>query len=132
MDLNELFKNKEQIQGLITMLQTVLDAQDQQDSSTKEDKPKQNSKIKTRKSRKTVQDKNFVNKFESMSEFNSHKADTAIDKVLAKHPPVQRSRKFETIDVVCRVCGKNENVNPSLAPEGAARYKCNNCSRHSG
>lgn len=135
MDLNELLKNKEQIKSLITLLQTVVDAQE--GSSDEEDQVKQNSntsenKIKTRRSRKAVQTKDDVNKFESMSEFNMHKADSAVDKKLSSQPPVARTREFEMMDVVCRVCGKRESVNPVLVHEGASRYKCNNCSRNSG
>ena len=133
MDLNDLLKDKEQIKSLITLLQTVVDAQEE--SSDKEDQAKPNTtenKIKTRRSRKAVQTKEDVNKFESMSEFNMHKADSAVDKKLAAHPPVARSREFEMLDVTCRVCGKKESVNPVLVHEGVSRYKCNNCSRNSG
>ena len=136
MDLNELFKDKNQIKSLITLLQQVVDSQETEDESPVENTEQQvaqpNSKIKTRESRRVVKNNGFVNKFDSMSEFNSFKADGAIDKVLSQQPPVARTREFEPINVVCRVCGKQENVNPSLAHEGPARYKCNNCSKLPG
>lgn len=138
MDLNELFKDKDQIKGLITLLQQVVDSQEtegeqtDQEVETQPEDNQNNSKIKTRESRRVVKNNGFVNKFESMSEFNSYKADSAIDKALSQHPPVARTREFEPINVVCRVCGKKESINPSLAHEGPSRYKCNNCSKSPG
>lgn len=73
----------------------------------------------------------FENKFLSMKESSMHKGDTAIDKKLNISPPTQRSRKFEYIDVKCRVCGKSEKISPALA-ESRDRYKCNRCSASPG
>jgi hypothetical protein len=67
-----------------------------------------------------------------MPELNMHKEDVAIDKKLAKFPPVSRARQFEMVDVKCRVCGRTETVSPSLVFEGLERYKCNNCSTSAG
>jgi transposase-like protein len=61
-----------------------------------------------------------------------HKEDVAIDKKLAKFPPVSRARQFEMVEVKCRVCGRTETVSPSLVFEGLERYKCNNCSTSAG
>jgi hypothetical protein len=63
-----------------------------------------------------------------MPERNMHKSDTKIDKKLNKYPPTPRNRPFKAIDVVCRICGKKESVNPKIIPESADRYKCNKCS----
>ena len=66
-----------------------------------------------------------------MAEFNMHKEDVAFDKKVAKQPPVPRTRKYIPIKVKCRVCGKEESVNPMLI-ESADRYKCNKCSSMAG
>lgn len=132
MDLNDLAKNPEQIKSLINVLQSLLDATSITNSPEKtEEEPVLNSKIKTKGSRKINKEK-IVNKFEKMSEFRMHKDDIEIDKTLAKHPPVSRMREFEMVDVVCRICGKKETVNPSILYDSKSRYKCNNCSTQAG
>ena len=140
MDPKELLNNPEQIKALIDVLQALLPKTDTQEVSqpkvekkTKKTKPKpteQKTNIKTRNRKHNYQTE--VNLFEQMSEFNMHKDDAIIDQKLAKHPPVARTREFEPIEVVCRVCGKRETVSPALVHEGPARYKCNGCSTHSG
>lgn len=133
MDLNELFKDKEQLKNLINLLQTVVDIQENAKDVDKKSQPNNaTNKIKTKKPRKAIQTKEDTNRFESMSEFHMHKSDSAVDKKLSSQPPVARSRQFEMVDVVCRVCGKRESVNPVLVHEGASRYKCNTCSKNSG
>lgn len=77
------------------------------------------------------QDKPY-NRFESMPERNMHKDDTRIDKILSQYSPTQRTREFNVIDVVCRVCGKKESINASLVYDAGNRYKCNKCSRVPG
>lgn len=132
MDLNDLAKNPEQIKSLINVLQSLLDATSITNSPEKtEEEPVLNSKIKTKGSRKINKEKT-VNKFEKMSEFRMHKDDIEVDKTLAKHPPVSRMREFEMVDVVCRICGKKETVNPSILYDSKSRYKCNNCSTQAG
>lgn len=73
----------------------------------------------------------FENKFLNMREAIMHKDDTEIDKKLNRIPPTQRSRRFQYVDVKCRVCGKTEKVTPGLA-ESRDRYKCNRCSASPG
>lgn len=136
MDLNDLAKNPDQIKSLIGVLQGLLDIAQQNNQSneiqeeTKEE-PVLNSKIKTKGSRKISKEKT-LNKFEKMSEYRMHKDDVQIDKTLAKHPPVSRMREFEMVDVVCRICGKKETINPSILYDSKSRYKCNNCSTQAG
>jgi len=120
MDLN--IDNPEQIKQLIQMLQKMLPLDE--NTST------ENSIIKT-KSVKPGK-KNTTNKFVDMPEKNMHKADILIDKKLNIHPPTPRTRTFSKIEVVCRICGKKEKVNPSILPDQADRYKCNKCSSSSG
>lgn len=137
MDLNELSKNPEQIKGLINLLQGLLQLSDtkqndQEDVSIEgiaESKP--NSKIKTRGGSKK-KSSDYVNKFDKMAEARMHKEDAAIDKKLCVNPPVARAREFEMIDVVCRICGRKETVNPVLVVDNPSRYKCNNCSTQAG
>ena len=121
MDLDALKNNPEQIQQIISILQSLLP--DQASPATNDTKNKKSSKQKNTGS---------INKFEKMSEFHMHKEDSNIDKVLSKHPPVSRNREYEEINVTCRICGKTEMVNPDLVLEGRSRYKCNNCSTQAG
>lgn len=123
----------EQIKAMISMLQTMLnqtpntevveetDSEDDQFTvlSTKSVKPKTKSKDRP-------------NKFNSMPEKNMHKEDIAIDQKLRVQPPVPRARPFTMVKVACRVCGRNDEVNPSLLSEGPNRYKCNQCSTSAG
>lgn len=126
MDPNELLKNPEQVKMLISMLQSLLP------ENTKEDNSNTNDHTTTIKPKKSYNENTKSNKFESMPEFRMHKEDTVIDKKLSKHDPVERTREFEFVDVVCRVCGRKESVSPHLVFDGPARYKCNRCSATSG
>lgn len=146
MDPKELLNNPEQIKNLILLLQSMLpDTTDPVPVTKKKRKKKSvklqdqeiedsslsfNTKIKTKNKRSPQP--SSINKFEKMSEFNMHKDDGEVDKKLAKHPPVARTRDFEPISVVCRICGKKEDVSPALVYEGPSRYKCNNCSTQAG
>lgn len=145
MDPKDLLQDPEQIKNLISALQSLLPKEEE---SIKKSSPKRktkkeqetnshndndfvlNDKIKT-KGRRSIQS-SYINKFEKMSEFRMHKDDSEVDAKLAKHPPVARTREFEPISVVCRICGKKETVSPSLVHEGPSRYKCNNCSTQAG
>jgi hypothetical protein len=130
MDLNDLQKNPEQIKSLISLLQNLLEANDI--SNTQEEKQEEYSvhtKQKLNKKNMMVQE----NKFLSMPEKDMHRDDIQVDKVLCKHPPVARAREFTLVKVKCRVCGKEEEVNPGLVYDlRDNRYKCNRCSTSSG
>jgi|APCry1669189034_1035192.scaffolds.fasta_scaffold45868_3 hypothetical protein len=133
MDLNELIKNPEQIKNLIQVLQNLLpETQNIKEiAETKNDEQEEfTTPLVTRGSkRKTKQTKN---KFLDMPEKDMHKDDIVVDKKLSKFPPVARTRQFELVDVICRVCGRKESVSPALIVEGVDRYKCNNCSTSAG
>jgi ribosomal protein S27AE len=107
-DLNNL--TNEQLGAMIQMLQKTLSSRDT------EEKPKDER----------------PNKFLEMPEFSMHKADTIIDQKLSVQPPTPRTRKFTPIKVRCRVCGKEEEINPSLLASEKERYKCNKCSAIAG
>lgn len=128
MDLNDLIKNPEQIKGLIALLQSLVPEDDQANQEQPEPIA---SKMKTKSRGSKKKTKEDDNKFLSMPEFSMHKEDSKIDKILCNKLPVARSREYAMIDVVCRICGKKESVNPSLA-DSPARYKCNNCSTQAG
>ena len=113
-----------QIKQMIAMLKQMLP----EDDTTEEEPVQKSSPIKTR-DRKPRQTEN---KFESMMEKNLHKEDIEIDKKLKKYDPTPRVRHFDPVEVVCRVCGKRESVNPSLLSDSVDRYKCNNCARSAG
>lgn len=145
MDPNDLLKDPEQLKALISILQSLVDqapkeTEQKQDVAPSKKSPTiktrgrqkvgANNSIKTKQTKKITTDS--INKFEKMSEFRMHKDDCAVDKKLSKHPPVARMRDFEFVDVVCRVCGKKESVPPALLFDVPSRYKCNNCSTHSG
>lgn len=132
MDLNDLAKNPEQIKNLILALQSLLPQEE-----NKKEEPTSNieqedftAPLRTKGSRRKIA--KSKNKFVDMPEMNMHKDDIAIDKKLAKHPPVSRNRDFEMISVICRVCGKKETISPALLFDAPDRYKCNNCSTSAG
>lgn len=119
----------EDIMAIISILQKGLENSEQNET---EDVESNNTKIvdvgpikkRTKKS---------VNRFDKMSEKNMHKIDTEIDKKLwGENKPTDRSsRKYQPVSVKCRVCGKEEKVNPCLI-DSVDRYKCNKCSGASG
>lgn len=131
MDLNQLTQNPEQIKQLITLLQSLLPTET--DTSVSSDNKTTSFVAKetdTNISSKTKYSQH-TNKFLAMPEMNMHKEDAELDKKLAKHAPVARSREYDPITVLCRVCGKKETINPSLV-ESVGRYKCNKCSSSAG
>lgn len=128
--------NKETIQQIIALLSSLIDdnepVETQQNISgknTNKQKTSNNKVSRQRKSSKTTLVSN--NKFLNMREMHMFKEDVEIDKKLKVMDPCPRTRSYSTINVRCRVCGKTENVNPTLVVE-ASRYKCNNCARSGG
>lgn len=120
MDLKDLSNNPEQIQQLISILQSLLP----QDS---------NKSTKSKKDKKPANDKAKSNKFLSMPEMRMHKDDTIkFDKKVIKNPPTPRMREYNTVDVTCRSCGKKETISPLLLVDSVDRYKCNTCSTNAG
>lgn len=137
MDLNELLKDPEQIKGLITVLQALVDSQKVESTIDKEPTAKKTKTTKkkkqnTAKAKKSVDSDNHKNRFLDMPEMNLHKEDVEIDKKLHKFPPTPRTRRFQNVKVVCRVCGKSESINPSYITMEKDRYKCNKCSGAAG
>jgi hypothetical protein len=123
MDLNNL--DPDQIKGLISLLQGLLP----QENTAKTRKTVKPRKVNTKKLIK--QQSKFHNKFDDMMESKMHKEDILIDQKLSKLPPVPRTRQFAPIQVLCRVCGKRETVNPGLI-DSIERYKCNKCCSSGG
>jgi len=119
MDINNL--EPKQIEALISMLQSML-PKEVADSSAETHTPKKQNNKKPRTNKKKIS----TNKFESMAEFNMHKSDTSIDKKLSQFPPVPRNREFNKLSVVCRTCGRKEEVSATLC-ESTDRYLCNRC-----
>lgn len=129
MEIN--FSDPEQIKQLISALQNMLPKTDiKNDAEDSEDEIYSESKIKTKTTK--LRSSKQKNKFVDMPERNMHKSDSAIDKKLAINPPTPRNRKFVPVNVICRICGKQEQVNPGVVPESIDRYKCNKCSSSSG
>jgi lysyl-tRNA synthetase class I len=115
--------DKDDIKQLIAILQRGLsDDDDDDDFEEAPVKPKAQTKSKKKK---------FKNLFDNMAESSMHKDDVEIDKRLRVQPPTQRSRNYKPLQVMCRVCGKTEKVNPGLV-ESVERYKCNKCSTSAG
>lgn len=139
MGIEDILKesNPNEIKKLIALLQSMVDtAGTSGDHSTEQDadEDESSSTMKTRSRKLNGNSKGkkpFKNKFLNMPEKNMHKEDIEFDKKVAKHSPVPRNRTFEPIKVTCRVCGKSENINPSLV-ESIQRYKCNQCSTQAG
>jgi len=119
----------EQIKKMIAMLQSMLpeDESEPEISKNKENTPNNTIRTINRKPQPST-----VNKFDQMMEASLHKSDIEIDKKLAKYDPTPRLRKFNFIKVTCRVCGKSEDISPSLLSDTPDRYKCNKCSRSAG
>lgn len=113
---------------LLILLQKLVDNKD--DKSNSDDSQDDNSYTQKTQAKRNSQQKSkkkkFINKFKDMPEACMHKEDIDIDKKLRKFPPTQRSRKYTPVNVKCRVCGKEESINPALI-ESRDRYKCNKC-----
>lgn len=130
--------DKDDIKALIAILQKGL-----QDDTDVVSEPKQNAPVTPVKKSGPRQRKSKVgakepeqsseNKFLSMGVAHLHKEDSEIDKLLSRNSSrTPRARKFSTIDVVCRSCGKKDTINPVLLYDAPDRYKCNNCSTSAG
>lgn len=117
--------NNDDIKQLISILQRGLV------DEPSEDQPKPKQKRASKKSTQKVKETTFVNKFDTMSESRMHKDDIEIDRKLNKLPPTQRARNYKPLTVTCRVCGKQESLNPSLV-ESVERHKCNRCATSAG
>lgn len=129
MDINKLKNNPEQIEALITLLQSLLpDSEDQSEPDNVEPKKTTQRSKNVHRQKKTEP---RVNKFKSMPEFRMHKEDVEIDKKLAVNPRTPRERPISVVIMTCRVCGRKEETNAGLviSPD---RYKCNNCSGKAG
>lgn len=118
--------DKDDIKQLIAILQKGL-VDDQVDTP----EPQTQRKRRTNKSSNTTTEKKFVNQFDNMTESKMHKDDIEIDRKLNRLPPTQRSRNYKPLMVTCRVCGKQESLNPALV-ESVERHKCNKCSTSAG
>ncbi len=133
MDLDNLKNNPEQIQLLISVLQSLLPTNNSGASSKKKaTKPKNKNKTNNIRSKTRTLDINEENKFLTMGVKDLHKEDAAIDRALSKFPPTPRNRSFKPMSVTCRSCGKKESVNPVLIHDSPDRYKCNKCSSSAG
>ena len=125
MDLNNL--DPDQIKGLISLLQGLL-PNEVNSGTTKKGSSKKTNTVRSNNKNNKIKSSN---KFDQMAEFRMHKEDVAVDKKLSKFPPVPRTRQFMPIEVICRVCGKKEKVNPGVV-ESIDRYKCNKCCSSNG
>lgn len=139
MEINDILKNTDtkDLKKLISLLQVLVDlnSDDESEEPEVETKPKKITKAKTstrtNTTKKNKKQPEFINKFLDMPEKDMHKDDAGIDKKLNVHPPVVRTRDFDPIQVVCRICNKTEMIPPSLV-ESVSRYKCNNCAKNPG
>lgn len=122
----------DQIKAMIMMLQNMLPQQTSDGDNIVDDNEIEHTASTKRNTKTGKKTKSATNKFNNMPEMHMHKDDIAIDKKLRTQPPVPRARPFKLIKVVCRVCGKREEVNPGLILESVDRYKCNKCSTSSG
>lgn len=120
--------DKDDIKALIAILQKGLMDDDDNDDEDIDIKPKKtiNKKIKSKKSTPEKE-----NKFLTMKEKDMFKSDVEIDRKLRVAPPTERSRHFTPLSVRCRVCGKQDQVNPNMI-ESSERYKCNKCATSAG
>lgn len=119
--------DNDDIKALIAILQKGLVDDDIKQDTENTSNTKSTKKMNSIKTKKTKVKYDTNNRFLEMGFDRLHKEDIAIDKALSKNPPTPRTRKFATIKVQCRVCGKKESINPSLLYESPDRYKCNKC-----
>lgn len=132
--------NNEDIKQLIAILQRGLMTDEAKNDYESENQDKETDTVIDGKTTSDILadvsvlgKKKTTNKFLSMQEKNMHKDDISVDKFLSKQPPVSRSREFIPVKVKCRVCGKEEIINPGLSYDSREnRYKCNRCSTSSG
>jgi hypothetical protein len=117
-----------QIKQMISMLAAMLPKEEDEATEPAQPSKQFNDVI---KSKNLDRGSKRVNKFEQMAEFSMHKEDVEFDKKVARQPPVPRTRSFNAVKVRCRVCGKEESVNPGLI-DSIDRYKCNKCSAMAG
>ena len=127
---------KETIEQIVDLLRSLVDEEEPQEKPTARKKAtkKKTTKKKTttRRTTKSKSDsKESSNKFLSMPEMRMFRDDSEIDKKLQVMAPVPRTRTFDPVIVRCRVCGKQETVNPTLVTE-INRYKCNACAKSGG
>lgn len=119
--------DNDDIKQLIAILQRGLEQSPEDVVS--ESKPKKSRSVPKPKT-KTTKPKR-INKFDQMPEYNMCKEDVEIDRKIRKPPPSMRKPEFQFIKAQCRVCGKTEEVAPSLI-ETMERYKCNKCATGAG
>jgi hypothetical protein len=117
--------DNDDIKQLIAILQRGLS------EDTKEEAPKKSKTTKKVKTASNNQKPVRPNRFDTMPEKQLHKDDILIDQKLIKNPPTPRREAFVPLQMVCRVCGKTEAVNPSMI-ESADRFKCNKCAISAG
>lgn len=120
--------NPEQIKQMIEMLKSMLPAEA---SDVMEEETQTTPKMIKQETKKSAK-KQFVNRFDQMQEARLHKEDVAVDKALSVYAPTPRTRQFDPVEVMCRVCGRKETINPAILHEAPNRFKCNNCSRSPG
>lgn len=130
--------DNDDIKQLIAILQKGLvdnrDSENDEDTDTsdvviKKAKP---DPIKNKKKKVVKTDDSRYNKFDAMAEKNMHKDDSRVDKILSQYAPTSRSREFSLVKVTCRVCGRQDEINPALIYDSGSRYKCNRCSKIPG
>jgi hypothetical protein len=139
MEIDDLKNNPETIKQLIGLLSSLLDNDNSKKNDPEPDDQQSENKRNGIQNQTNVRGKGsrsnrpkHSNKFLTMSEKNMFKEDTAVDKLLAKYPPTERSRSSTKINVRCRICGRSETIHPSMLCESVERYKCNNCSTSPG
>lgn len=124
--------DNEDIKQLIAILQRGLtDDSHQEDSPAPKKTKSVKQTVKKTKKEKTQTKTSRVNIFDNMPESRMHKEDVQIDKKLNRVGPTPRRDAFRPLNVVCRVCGQTETVDPSII-ESTDRYKCNKCSISAG
>lgn len=120
--------DNDDIKQLIAILQRGL-TQNDSDTEEEEDRPVKKTRAKktpSRGAKKKAAKPKRVNMFDQMAESRMHKEDVVIDKKIRRGTPTLRRDTFKPLRVSCRVCGRTEEIDPSII-EGIDRYKCNKC-----
>lgn len=129
----DILQNPEQLKKFIAALSSLLPPEE----NNIPEQPKARKTRTTRKTTKKITNKTRApeekhNKFLDMAESNMFKEDPKVAQKLYNQPPMKRRSKKAKLSVTCRICGKREEISPSLLYGDKDRYKCNKCCGSAG
>jgi hypothetical protein len=118
--------NNDDIKQLIAILQKGLETEDDQPIA----KPKRKRAKAVKKHTKTFDNNEKVKEILGIDLKSLHREDIDIDKKLSgsrNNNYKSKRTPIKLVDVTCRICGKREQISPTLLFDSPSRYKCNSC-----